>query len=246
MIQPDLNGNFDILLQEAEANFNSSRYYNAAKTFEHLLQMCIDVNNYEDMIYFAYRAAVSWSQANQTKRIIQLYQKLAINTMKLSTVLAVSALENSKDLIEKAEFIKLAQENLKFLNEEEKRKPLVEMLLDLYDKFSNDYSLDHNEKVVFIERAIRLLIDIKDNERIKLLKFKLAGLTESNANYTLNNSEFDAELVSAHQLMEAAKLYYEVNDLPKFNELIEKAKALDPSLDLSKLDLSLVENSETL
>lgn len=235
--------NFDNLLEEAETNFKSSRYENAAKTFEHIAHMCIEMKYFEDMLYFTYRAIVSWIQANKMINVIRLYQKLAIHSLKLSTLQAITTIDSTIDLENKADLIRLAQQNLKHLNENEKRRPLIDSLVTLYEKFGDDYSLNYNEKIVYLERSIELLKEIQDFDRLKSITIKLACLIETNAIQILKTSDFDAELVSAHKLIEAAKLYFDVEQVEKFNTLIAKALELYPEIDLTKFNLpQIMEN----
>ena len=52
---PQFKEKFHLILEEAETNYSTSRFKDAAKTFEHLAQQCIDNKLHEDMVYFFYR-----------------------------------------------------------------------------------------------------------------------------------------------------------------------------------------------
>jgi hypothetical protein len=221
---PQFKEQFHLILEEAEANYSTSRFMDAGKAFEHLAQLCIDNKLHEDMVYFFYRAIVSWVQSNQALNVIKDYQKLAVTCLKLSTLKVFAEIESSVDLVEKAELLRLAQQNLRYLNEDEKRSQILSTLIEIYEKFGNDTSLDYNEKVKFIERAVNLSYEMDDTARTTTLKLQLAKITEIQAQQVLSEKSFDSELVAAHLYIKAAKIYVD----------------LYPDLDLEDLQISTV------
>jgi hypothetical protein len=239
---PQFKEKFHLILEEAETNYSTSRFIDAAKAFEHLAQQCVDNKLHEDMVYFFYRAIVSWIQSNRTINVIKGYQKLAVTCLKLSTRKVFSEIESSVDLVEQAELLRLAQQNLKHLNEDKKRSQILLRLIDIYEKFGNDTSLEHKEKVTFIERAINLSCDTNNEARTTSLKLQLAKVTEMQAVQILSEKSFDSELVAAHQYIKAAKIYREIGYDTNSSELISKAVDLYPDLDLDELQISTIGN----
>jgi hypothetical protein len=237
---PQFKEQFHLILEEAEANYSTSRFMDAGKAFEHLAQLCIDNKLHEDMVYFFYRAIVSWVQSNQALNVIKGYQKLAVTCLKLSTLKVFAEIESSVDLVEKAELLRLAQQNLRYLNEDEKRSQILSTLIEIYEKFGNDTSLDYNEKVKFIERAVNLSYEMDDTARTTTLKLQLAKITEIQAQQVLSEKSFDSELVAAHLYIKAAKIYLEIGFDTNYTELFSKAVDLYPDLDLEDLQISTV------
>jgi tetratricopeptide (TPR) repeat protein len=163
-----------------------------------------------------------------------------VTCLKLSTLKVCAEIESSVDLVEKAELLRLAQQNLRYLNEDEKRSQILSTLIEIYEKFGNDTSLDYNEKVKFIERAVNLSYEMDDTARTTTLKLQLAKITEIQAQQVLSEKSFDSELVAAHLYIKAAKIYLEIGFDTNYTELFSKAVDLYPDLDLEDLQISTV------
>ncbi len=69
----DVEKKMSILIDEANANYNASRFKDAARTFEHLISLAIQNVEPEEAIYFAYRAADCWKkEKNDMNRVLIL------------------------------------------------------------------------------------------------------------------------------------------------------------------------------
>ncbi|MHA2250833.1 MAG: hypothetical protein ACXAD7_10735, partial [Candidatus Kariarchaeaceae archaeon] len=119
-----------------------------------------------------------------------------------------------------------------YLNENEKRIPLVRTLAQIYDKFALDATIDYNDRIMYLERTIKLFHDIQDTEKENIYTVRLAELIENNTNNILNSSGFDQEFVAAHKLVEAAKLYLRAGIKKKHDELLDKSKELYPAIEI--------------
>ncbi len=196
---------FRTILDEANAHYTTGRYVDAAKTFEHLSSVCVKNENFEDMLYFTYRALKAWEFSNKNENIIKLYQRIGILSLKFSTKNAMDLAVNCTDSITKAKYYNIIQNNLKFLNEDERRIPIVNELIQLYENILIVTDNYNNKKDLF-EKIIDLADDI-DNINLKnKYTMILAKSIEKEGDWQLKNSSFDAEEIANRLYMQSINI----------------------------------------
>ncbi len=218
--------NFDMILQEANDNYYSGRFEDAANTFEHLSSMCVKMELYEDMIYFIYRALVSWSSINRADRMIKIYQRIGLFSIKLSSQLAKQVVDSSYDLFEKVEFLEIIAKNLANTGERDKREQILIELVKHYEELLDLDNIDYIVKKGYFESIISLLEEINDPTRLKKFKSSLAEFICKRGDLMLKESNFDPELVAAQYYYEAADYYLAIEKHKKYEQLINKADKL--------------------
>ncbi len=218
--------NFDMILQEANDNYYSGRFEDSANTFEHLSSMCVKMELYEDMIYFIYRALVSWSSINRADRMIKIYQRIGLFSIKLSSQLAKQVVDNSYDLFEKVEFLEIIAKNLANTGEMDKREHVLIELVKHYEELLDFDNIDYIIKKGYFESIISLLEEINDPTRLTKFKSSLAELICKRGDLMLKESNFDPELVAAQYYYEAADYYLAIEKHKKYENLIKKADRL--------------------
>ncbi|MHA1398184.1 MAG: hypothetical protein ACTSSF_10885, partial [Candidatus Heimdallarchaeaceae archaeon] len=108
----DIEKKMNILIEEANANYNANRYKDAGRTFEHLISLAIKNDEPEEAIYFAYRTADCWKkEKNEMNRALIFYQigNLALN---FGAEIADKYAKKTKNKEEKAKAYLLAGECL--------------------------------------------------------------------------------------------------------------------------------------
>ena len=119
------------ILEEAEVNFKTKRYENAAKSFDFLRNKTIEEHNYLDAIYFTYRSLHSWEKYGDPLNFSKLYQRQAIDSLRISTKLALKNLEDVVEITEKLDLLKIIEGNLKIFDEPKQRHSVIEKIIDL-------------------------------------------------------------------------------------------------------------------
>lgn len=220
------------IVEEAEVNYKTGRYEDAAKNFEYLSREMLDHKFFEDMIYFAYRSMIARKQINDIPTIVKNMQSLGLDVLKISTYLASEYLNKTLIYEEKTELLWIAQKNLKLLGETEQQKQYIKSLTKIYFKFASDIEFSYTERRSYLERNLKMYEEIREYKKYKSTKEKLALLLEEQADHTLNSQGYDIELVAARLFAEAASILLEINNEAKHDQLIKKAKTLDPKLKL--------------
>ena len=108
----DPENKMNILIEEANANYNANRYKDAARTFEHLITLAIQNEEEEEAIYFAYRAADCWRKdKNEMNRAI-IFRDIGNLAYSFCSKIIDSYIKKSKKPIDKAKAMMLAGECL--------------------------------------------------------------------------------------------------------------------------------------
>jgi len=222
------------IIEEAEVNYKTGRFEDAAKNFEYLSGKMLDHKFFEDMIYFTYRSLTARKRINDIPTIVRNLQTLGLNVLKISTYLASEYLNNSLVYEEKTELLWVAQKNLELLGEKEQRKQFINTLTKIYVKFASDAEFSYSERRSYLERNLQMYKEMKDYNKYNSTNERLAFLLEEQAVNTLDSQGYDIELVAARLFAEAASIFFNIHNVEKYKLLINKAKTLDPKLKLPK------------
>lgn len=220
------NSQFETILQEANAHYDTGRFTDAAKTFEHLSSVCIKEERFEDMLYFSYRALKAWDNTDNFERMIKLYQKIGILTLKFSTKLAIDQGEGSTDAREKARLFNIAQANFALLGEKERRLSVVEELLELYKlilKNTDNYSSGKEILVKMINMA-KIMNDMSLIEKYSL---DLSKLIEKEGDYQLKNASFDAEEIASRLYKQAIDVFRDLDTTKMEKRIVKIQKKIE-------------------
>ncbi|MHA2099312.1 MAG: hypothetical protein ACW99A_11530 [Candidatus Kariarchaeaceae archaeon] len=223
------------IIEEAEVNYKTGRYENAAKNFEYLSRTMFDQRYFEDMLYFSYRSIIARKQFNDVTSIVKNMHKLALDILRVSTHMASEHLNETVIHEDKTELIWIAQYNLKLLGDHEKRLLYIRALSKIYLQLAADIEFKFEERKSYLERNMIMLEEIKEYKGYKSGIEKLAALIEEKAEQTLDSQGFDTNLVAARFYVEAATHFFQINNMNKYEELTAKARKLDPNLKMHQL-----------
>ncbi len=157
----DVKIDIDVLLKEANANYSTKRYRDAARTFEHLITLAIKNNDPEEAIYYGYRATDCWRKAGKEIQRINSFKHLGILALKFSSKLAEDYSNKTKDLREKANVISIAGE-CAALREKDKSNALFEESIKIYNKLIKS-AKDEKTKKSLLEEQLRV-VNLMGNE----------------------------------------------------------------------------------
>lgn len=161
---------FEVLYQDAQANFQTNRFRDSARGFEYLIQKLHGKGFVEDSIYFAYRTAISYKMADMHLQLISLYKNLGVYFLK-HTVQMIEDL-NKDVLWENTELLNIYQQTLKYLGEDEMRKTIMHELINIYLSKSNS---DDNPELS-LSKSLEIALELDDKRRARQIADKLADI----------------------------------------------------------------------
>jgi len=174
-----MKSQIDLLKSEAEANYSASRWEDSAKTYEHLVSLAQNNNDFEQAIAFALAAIKAWSKIPEKKnRINKLYQAVGLISLKKATIgfeELASSLETQKDMQAAALNYEEAGDGYSIIQNFDQAKKCFEKALEMFQNFSNQalknaefetaiHDFDHtvNLSVKLMNTIDRLLLDRRD------------------------------------------------------------------------------------
>ncbi len=221
--------NFNILLAEAYDNYDTGRFEDAGKSFEHLASLCVKMENYADMYYFIYRALIAWKISNRMDRIYKVYQRIGIFSVKLSSKIIEAYIPEIFDLFEKEEMFNALKSNYIMLGDKKNVETINTQLMEIYEDIINNYELEFRKMTTYQQKYIDLCHEIGNVKQEVKQKQKMAKYIEKYAKFTLENGEFDPEYVAIKLYKEALNIYKNLKDeknIKKINNIIEKIEKI--------------------
>jgi len=222
----DMMKNFEVLINEANDHFNSGRFRDAARTFEYLVQFCLKIEYYEDIIYYLYKTILSWSYVGDIEQIIKQYQKLGILALKISTQIGSNVYEITTDDTRKVEILRLISENLYYLGEIKKKKELSPNLIDLYLNLSIKSEIKLDIRISYLEKASVIADENNNKSKSAEIQNNLASLLEEKADLSEQTMGIGNLEIASHFYKEASKIYKRLGNTKKSNILMEKSKLI--------------------
>ena len=218
--------NYQVLFDEARANYISGRFPDAAVTFEHLVQLTLKNHDIDNVVYFSYRAAGAWRKAGEEVKAMKVYKDLIMILGKHIIGKAKSYVSNSDNPKELAESLKLLLEISRVFQPSEIQSITTELVKTNFE-LAKEPDRRISEKKTLVETSIQLLrsINAPQDEINALLKF-LADIYVQSGHQTLMDGGLDVEYVAAREYENAAKLYEELKEYKTADSLRKRAKEL--------------------
>ncbi len=228
----DVEVKMNTLLDEANANFEASRFKDAARTFEHLVSLAIQNNDPEEAIYYAYRAAYSWKMDKNKTNRINSFKLIGELSFSVASVLAEDVAIHTQDLEEKAKSLATAGQCL-FFKERERGKQLLLKALDIYQKLLDKETIN-KEKLKHLVNRRSILQFMEENESIIATELEMAAVYETSAESQLAEKQPKAMQQALREYEDALKIYEKLKKKTKVTELKRNITKL--SNELSEYD----------
>ncbi|MCY3411785.1 MAG: hypothetical protein INQ03_09150 [Candidatus Heimdallarchaeota archaeon] len=133
------------LIEEANTNFQSSRFIDAANTFARITDACKQEKMPEDATYFSYRAALAYKKGdNQGMRIRQLTD-LAIYLLQQSIEPLNSLIESSADT-DRLRYLKRMEKILGYLSVDDQREIVIRTIINHLNLLIKEGDLDEQHE----------------------------------------------------------------------------------------------------
>jgi len=223
-----MKSNFEILLEEANYNYNASRFPDAAATYEHLIHLCLQDNRSDDAIYFAYRSAGAWRKANREDRIAAVYHRLGLTALKISVNEALNAAKSSDDDELRINSFTVAAKAYGALDHVKDEKEMWEKVVKLHIDKADEKKTELSVKRIHLKKAINILNDRNESEQVKTVTEKLADVCIKIGEKQLTMGGLDIEVIAALEFRQAADLMESIDGSEdKITELRAKADKLE-------------------
>ena len=170
----ELESKMNILIEEANANYNTKRFKDAARTFEHLISLSIQNDEPEEAIYFAYRAADCWKKDKNLLNRAQTFTKMGNLANNFGAQIAEQFAIKTKDIEEKAKALHIAGECLLHVKPE-KAKVQFEKSIEFFQKLA-EKEKDENKIIVHLRNALEGTMKLKNKKKEKTLKIRIANM----------------------------------------------------------------------
>ena len=207
----DIENKMNILIEEANANYNTKRFKDAARTFEHLITMAITNEEPEEAIYFAYRAADCWKKGKNMLNRAYTFTKMAKLSNNFGAQIAEQLVLQTKNLEEKAKALLIAGECLSNIKPE-KAKIQFEKSIEFSLKLAENEK-DTTKAIVFLRNALEATKKMKNKKEEKKLMIRIA-------NAHIKTAETNAIKENPEKLQIALRSYEDALDL--FKEMRSK------------------------
>jgi hypothetical protein len=211
---------FDSLYDEAVSNYDTSRFVDAAKNFDHIANYCMREGLLEDFVYFSYRSAIAWRSSNHINKLISLYQGFGRITLNYAKQLVEGQLENETDTQIRITLLVQYRSILGSLNNIEKKRKITEELIEHYLIKIDVDNEDIDDIIHYYGNIIEYLPEIDNSELTKHIYENIALLYVTRAEYSIKNNQFDGGLV-AIQDYNNALVYYDKLDNKREIEIIK-------------------------
>lgn len=229
----DSESKMNILNEEANANYNASRYKDAARTFEHLITLAIQNDEEEEAIYFAYRAADCWRKDKNEMNRAVIFRDIGNLAHGFCAKILDDYVAKTKEPEAKAKAKMLAGECLLTQNKTKATKNLTEAI-ELFEKLA-DSSKDSKSKTNYLMNALECTINQGDKKQAKALKIRIANHHVSSAEKSFKKNTPEDLQIALRSFEDALDLFNELkmkediqNISQKIEELKQKVAEYDP------------------
>ncbi|MCG3216700.1 MAG: hypothetical protein KAS63_08250 [Candidatus Heimdallarchaeota archaeon] len=229
----DTEKKMNILIEEANANYNTQRYKDAARTFEHLISLAIQNDEPEEAIYFAYRAADSWKKGKNPQNRAQTFAKMGSLAFNFGAQIAEQFAIKTKNIEEKAKSLFIAGECLSYL-QPEKAKVQFEQSVEFFQKLAVKEK-DTTKKVQHLRNALEAIRILKNKKKEKALKIRIANLHIKIAETNVAKENPENMQIALRSYEDALELFNEIKSkediqiiTKKIEQLKQNAAEYDP------------------
>ena len=221
----DVEMKMNILIDEANANYNASRFKDAARTFEHLISLAIKNNEPEEAIYFAYRAADCWKKEKHDMNRTLIFKDMAKLAFNFSSQIAENIVKKSKKQDEKAKALAIAGECLLYFSPDKAKEKLKESI-SIYTKLSESAKDDEN-KINHLLNAHETAEKLGDKKQIKDFQIQIANLYVTKAETEMAKKTPESLQASLRSFEDALEIYENLKlkeDIQRISKKIETLK----------------------
>jgi tetratricopeptide (TPR) repeat protein len=215
----DSENKMNILNEEANANYNASRYKDAARTFEHLITLAIQNGEEEEAIYFAYRAADCWRKDKNEMNRALVFRDIGNLAHSFCSKIIDGYVKKTKKPEEKAKALMLAGECLLTQNKTKAIKNLTEAE-EIFENLA-DSSKDPRVKANYLMDALKCIDKLGHKKQAKTLKIRIA-------NHHVSSAEKDFKKNTPEDLQSALRSYEDAL------EMFQKLKMKEDIQSISK------------
>ncbi len=211
----DVEKKMNILIDEANANYNASRFKDAARTFEHLISLAIKNMEPEEAIYFAYRAADCWKKEKNDMNRVLIFKDIAKLAFNFSSQIADNIVKKTKKQEDKAKALDIAGECLLYIDPTTAKQKLTESI-KISSKLA-EMAKTEEEKINFLLNSLESAKKLADKKQVKELRVQIA-------NRHVNNAEAEMKKGSPENLQKALRSFedaLEIYDVLKIKEDIQ-------------------------
>ena len=222
----------NILIEEANANYNANRFKDAARTFEHLITLAIQNDEPEESIYFAYRAADCWRKDKNTLNRSIIFRDIGNLAFSFCSQIMQSYYIKAKKPEEKAKALLLIGECLLTKDKPQayvKFKGAINIFEELCEKAKDEM------KIEFLRNALEASLKMENKKLSKEYMIKLANLYVTNAERHLKKKTPEDLQYSLRYYEDALDMYTDLKmkeDIQSVSKQIEglkkKVEEFDP------------------
>lgn len=220
----DIEKKMNILIDEANANYNASRFKDAARTFEHLISLAIKNIEPEEAIYFAYRAADCWKKEKNDMNRVFIFKDMAKLAFNFSAQIADNIVKKSKKQEDIAKALDVAGESLLYIDPTTAKQKLAESI-KISSKLAETAKTDE-EKVNFLLNGLESAKKLNDKKQIKELQVQIANRYVSNAESELKKGSPENLQKSLRSFEDALEIYNDLKLKEDIQIISKKIKTL--------------------
>ncbi len=215
----------NILIEEANANYNAHRYKDAARTFEHLITLAIQNDEQEEAIYFAYRAADCWRKEKSPMNRAIIFRDMGNLAFSFCSKIIDEYISKTKKPEEKAKALLLAGECLSLQDQSKSNEKLLEAK-GLFEELA-EKTKDSKLKVNYLMDALEGTIKLGNKKQIKELKVRIA-------NHHVSTAERDFKKNTPEDLQSALRSFEDALEMFQNLKLKEDIQSISKKIDTLK------------
>ncbi|MCG3223911.1 MAG: hypothetical protein H7647_05560 [Candidatus Heimdallarchaeota archaeon] len=220
----DIEKKMSILIDEANANYNASRFKDAARTFEHLISLAIQNIEPEEAIYFAYRAADCWKKEKNDMNRVLIFKDMAKLAFNFSSQIADNIVKTSKKQEDKAKALDASGECLLYINPTEAKQKLTESI-KISSKLAEKARIEE-DKINFLLNALVSAKKLADKKLIKELQVQIANRYVTNAEAEVKKGSPENLQIALRAFEDALEIYNELKLKEDIQRISKKIKIL--------------------
>jgi len=215
----------NILIEEANANYQADRFKDAARTFEHLITLAIQNDEEEEAIYFAYRAADCWRKGKNEMNRAVIFRDIGNLAYSFCSKIIDGYVSKTKKPIEKAKALLLAGECLMLQDKTEATNKLTDAK-KIFQTLA-ETEKDNKIKANYLMDALNCSIIKGDIKEAKALKIRIANHHVSSAEKSIKKDTPDDLQSGLRSFEDALELFKELKmkeDIQRISKKIENLK----------------------
>ena len=227
----------EIYEQEAEANFKAGRWSDAGATYEYLLKLAVNKQDFDAARLYAYRAGVCWRNAGDRIRLGILYRDSGLLSLKAAAHVALEHVhEHESDPIEKAKGHEIAGESFLYFDRAKALEHL-KISAELYktlglEEISKNTDESNDLSMFYMKKAVAELELIGESDEINDVYRIMAQIRVQRAETLLASETANNKQTAAKELIHAADLFKKIGENEEAANLRKRADELISDADI--------------